>query len=101
MQPVFLWDSDRKIKVEQPKQKFRFVLAAPEALWLFCFVYIARRRLRTRWHQWDPFKPRWLQLGTETQHSDSEGQQAGVLEINHLQNKNEGMDFYIMSQAKK
>lgn len=40
MQPVFLWGSDRKIKMEQAKQKFGFVLAAPEALWLFCFVYI-------------------------------------------------------------
>ena len=73
----------------------------PRKLCGFFVLYTSHCRLRTRWHQWYPFKPRWLQLSTETQHSDSEGQQVGVLEINHLQNKNEGMDFYIMSWAKK
>ena len=38
MQPVFLWGSDRKIKMEQAKQKFGFVLAAPgsSVAFLFC-----------------------------------------------------------------
>lgn len=73
----------------------------PRKLCGFFVLYTSHCRLRTRWHQWYPFKPRWLQLSTETQHSDSEGQQVGVLEINHLQNKNEGMDFLYYVMGKK